>query len=40
VRYLLRVDAANRWREARREELDGVRYGSPFPLANGIVVCR
>jgi hypothetical protein len=40
VRYLLRVDAANTWREARREELEGVRYGSPFPLANGIVVCR
>ena len=40
VRYLLRIDAADTWREAQREELDGVAYGSPFPLANGIVVCR
>jgi hypothetical protein len=40
VRYLLRVDTANTWREARREELDDVAYGSPFPLANGIVICR
>jgi hypothetical protein len=40
VRYLLRVDAANTWREASREELEGLRYGSPFPAANGIVVCR
>jgi SAM-dependent methyltransferase len=40
VRYLRRVDAANRWREVAREEIVGLEYGRPFPLANGIVVCR
>lgn len=36
--YLLRLDRANRWREAGWEEVRGARYGARFPAANAIVV--
>jgi SAM-dependent methyltransferase len=38
VRYLLRISATNRWREAKWEEVAGTLYGSPFPCANAIMV--
>jgi hypothetical protein len=38
VRYLIRVSANNRWREATAEEATRAQYGSPFPCANAVVV--
>lgn len=36
--FLLRLDRANRWREAGWDEVKGARYGRPFPAANALVV--
>jgi hypothetical protein len=38
VRYLLRISAGNRWREATLEEIRKTPYGSPFPCANAVFV--
>jgi hypothetical protein len=38
TRYMLRVSAGNRWREAQLAEVAGMKFGSPFPCANAIVV--
>lgn len=38
TRYLLRVSADNRWREATLEEVRGIKFGSPFSCGNGLVV--
>ena len=36
--FMRRVDAHNRWVEARAEDVDGTRYGSPYPSANAVAV--
>jgi hypothetical protein len=38
TRYMLRVSADNQWREAQLAEVVGIKFGSPFPCANAIVV--
>jgi hypothetical protein len=38
IRYMLRVSAGNQWREAQFAEVVGIKFGSPFPCANAIVV--
>jgi SAM-dependent methyltransferase len=37
--YLLRMTGDNQWAETGRDEVMGAMYGSPFPYANGIVIC-
>jgi hypothetical protein len=38
LRFMRRLNAANRWVEAEAEEVRGISYGSPFPFANAIAV--
>jgi len=38
LRYLKRISGDNRWEEVGVDEVAGVRYGTPFPKANGIAV--
>ena len=40
TQFLRRVSRHNIWVEANRSEVQGVRYGEPFPNANAIVVGR
>ena len=38
TRFLRRLDGANRWREASYEEVQGTKYGKPYPAANAVAV--
>jgi SAM-dependent methyltransferase len=38
TRFLLRVSAHNRWREAQWTEVKGTRYGAPFQYGNAVLV--
>ncbi len=38
VGYLVRISAGNRWREAKWEEVQQAKYGTPFPCANAVFV--
>jgi hypothetical protein len=40
VSYLRRLDAANTWRQAGKDDVVGLAYGTPYAQANGLVVCR
>lgn len=40
LRFMRRVDAANRWVQAEASEVAGARYGAPYPFANAIAVGR
>ena len=37
-RFLKRVSSSNIWREIKIEEAKDIKYGKPYPFANGIVV--
>ena len=36
--YLIRISKGNEWKEASWEDVQCVKYGSPFPAANGLVI--
>jgi hypothetical protein len=40
IRFLKRVSADNRWEQVDLEAISRVRYGLPFPYANGVAVWR
>ena len=38
-RYLvLRISKGNEWKEASWEDLQGAKYNTPFPFANGLLI--
>lgn len=36
--YLKRVSTANMWKQVGAEDVIGIKYGEPFPFANGLVI--
>ena len=38
TRFMMRTSESNRWKQVEMEQLEGVRYGHPYPWANGLMI--